>query len=127
MGSAEDTVQAYMKAFEAGDATAVAGLFSDDGAVLAPPMPTIRGRSEIEAAMVAVFGAISVRVEEMAVDRVREAGDSAFVEMHSREAITNRSDGSIDVHQYRELFCLERDGRDWKIVSYMFNASPDGD
>lgn len=124
MGSPGDVVSAYMKTFEAGDPGGVAGLFSDDGAILAPPMPTIRGRGAIQTAMEAVFGAIGVRVEEMVIDRVRELGDAAFVEAHSREALTNVSDGTTEVHLYRELFCMERDGDDWKITSYMFNSAP---
>lgn len=124
MGSAEDTVKAYMKAFEAGDAREVAGLFSHDGAVLAPPMPTIRGRADIETTLAGVFGAIVVQVEEMTVDRVHETGSAAFVEAHSRERVTDRASGTSDVHHYRELFCMERDGDDWTIVSYMFNESP---
>lgn len=125
MSTPEQTVNSYMKAFEAGDAAGVARLFAEDGAVIAPPMPTIRGRADIEATMGSVFGAIRVVVEEVVVDRVRELGDSAFVEAHSLESITNLADESAETHRYRELFCLERDGNDWRIASYMFNNEPE--
>ena len=124
MSTPQETVTAYMKAFEAADAAAVARLFTDDGAVIAPPMPTIRGRREIETTMAAVFGAIRVGIEDMALDRVRQVGDAAFVEGHSREAVTDLADGTVETHRYRELFCLEREGGDWKIASYMFNTEP---
>lgn len=124
MTQAADVVIAYMKAFEAGDALGVAGLFAEDGAIMAPPMQTIRGRAAIETTLAAVFGAIGVQVDEVNVERVRELGDLAFVEASSRELVTNLAEGTTETHDYRELFCLERHGSDWKIASYMFNTAP---
>lgn len=124
MSQPADVVTAYMKAFEAADAPGLAGLFAEDGAIMAPPMPTIRGRAAIESTLAAVFGAIGVRVDEVNVERVRELGDMAFVEARSRELVTNLAEGTCETHDYRELFCLERHDGDWTIASYMFNTAP---
>ena len=124
MTQAADVVIAYMKAFEAGDAPGVAGLFAEDGAIMAPPMPTIRGRAAIETTLSAVFGAISVKVDQVDIERVRELGEMAFVEARSRELVTNLAEGTTETHDYRELFCLEHHSGDWTIASYIFNTAP---
>lgn len=54
--------------------------------------------SDIETTLAGVFAAVSVRIEDVGVDRVRESGDAAFVEAHSQERLTDREGGGSEVH-----------------------------
>jgi len=122
VGSVEDTVRSYFKKFEAGDAAGIAELFSEDGVIMPHEMTTIRGRAAIHSTFESIFGAISMRCENLATDRSLEIGDAALAETHSTEAVTNRADNTTDTGEYRELFFLRKTAGDWRIVSYMFNT-----
>ena len=123
MRSVQETVESYIKAFEADDAAAIADLFTEDGAVFPHQMATIRGRAAIESTFKSMFQVIGLACERLDFDRVEEFGDTAVAETRTRETVTNRAENSSGTTEYRELFCLRREGSDWRILSYMFNLA----
>jgi uncharacterized protein (TIGR02246 family) len=111
----------YFDAFQDGDASAVADLFTSSGVIAPLGMGTIHGRPAIKETFDGFFGTFRTACEQLVVDRIVRTGDAAFVETHSVEHVTNGATGQRETAHYRELFCLVSDDGDWRIASYMFN------
>jgi ketosteroid isomerase-like protein len=119
----EETVRSYFDRFEAGDADGVAQLFTDTASLMPNGMETVIGRAAIRETFVSICAIVEMHCEELSIRRVQSRGDVAAVESSTREQIRRRSDGSVEMGAFRELFCLVYSGDDWKIAAYMGNAA----
>jgi uncharacterized protein (TIGR02246 family) len=119
MHRVEVVVRTFFDRFAAGDSTGMAALFAEDASLMPNGIDTLHGRARIEAFFAGVAERAGIRFDELSFDRVQDLGDTALAETSTSETIT-RND-NVEVGEFRELFCLQRRGADWWIVSYMGN------
>ncbi len=113
---------AWKAGYEAGDAAAVAGLYTDDAVYLAPYMGVTRGRATLEAQLAESMGMMSSR--QITINRTDQggSGDLSYgigtytVEMMMGEA------PMTDNGKYVTLAKRGADGS-WKIYAHIWNTS----
>jgi uncharacterized protein (TIGR02246 family) len=106
----------FLDAYNRGDAAAIAALYAEDCAVLAPNQPTVRGRQAIETLWKGIIeqigGTHSIETVEMA-----DAGDLAY-----QWATYSLGGGEVsDVGKFVEIYNRQADGS-WKIRLTIFNS-----
>jgi len=101
----------YEKAWRSRDARALAELFTEDGFVLSPGSPAVRGRAAIERHYAAAGGSLFLRAFAFGVD-----GRIAYVLGGFAHAEDAPDDGKFTL-------TLARDGGRWRIVSDMDNGN----
>jgi uncharacterized protein (TIGR02246 family) len=104
----------YTKAFNAGDAKAVAAFWTVDGEFTTPEGETVRGRDAIEKGLAEQFKAQPKMSIEVTVDSLRTIGrNTAVAEGVIRSRVPN--DPEPVQTRYSALFVREEDG--WKVAS----------
>ena len=119
MHRVEVVVRTFFDRFAAGDSTGMAALFAEDASLMPNGIDTLHGRTSIEAFFAGVAERAGIRFDQLRFDRVQDLGDTVLAETTTSERITR--DDTVEVGEFRELFCLRRGGDDWWIVSYMGN------
>jgi ketosteroid isomerase-like protein len=102
----------YEAAWEAKDATALSRLFAEDGFVLSPGSPPVRGRAAIEAHYQGHGGPLSLRALAFATD-----GSLGYV-----IGAYARHEGEPDIGKFTLTLRRDSEGR-WLIVSDMDNGN----
>jgi uncharacterized protein (TIGR02246 family) len=112
--------QAFVEAFNGGDAAGVAGLFTEDGRVLPPNADAVQGRANIEA----FFKENQARASlSLRLFTVHESPDLCVavglseVERHPDGASPERDRG-----KFIEVWTRQSDGR-WLLAEDIFNSS----
>jgi ketosteroid isomerase-like protein len=126
MGSREGVMEArqaiekinaeFSEAYNRGDAAAVSAAYVEDGAVLAPDEPTVRGKRAIEGTFQEAIKGIGGRASIETVEVVA-AGDMAY-----QWANYSLKAGKISVAgKFVEVYNRQADGS-WKIRLTIFNT-----
>jgi ketosteroid isomerase-like protein len=108
----ERVLRDYKAAWEAQDASALAALFAEDGFILRPGHPPVRGRDNIEVAYEGAGGPLHLRAFDYAVE-----GPVGYVIGGYSSA-----EGRPDSGKYTLTLRRSGDGR-WLIVSDMDNGN----
>lgn len=115
----EATGQEFESALNAGDAEALAGLFTDDAVVLPPDMPRLEGRDAIRDLW---QGFIDVGVQgELTVDEVEVLGDTA-IKVGSYTVTIPGEDGAETTETGKFLEVLKQEEGAWRIHRDIWNA-----
>jgi uncharacterized protein (TIGR02246 family) len=115
---------AFVAAANAGDAEAVAAVYSDDGALLAPNLPPQKGRVAIKAFWGGFLDAYTVRFE-VASDTIEGRGDLAYNQGHYRFTAVPKAKGApgvADEGKFIEILRKHPDGS-WKYVLDMYSSN----
>jgi uncharacterized protein (TIGR02246 family) len=118
---ARDGVEAGNKAFIeaalAGDAKAVAELYTETAQVIAPGAPVATGRAAISAFWLASFQAAPVKAMQLETDDLESAGDLAY---ETGKVTLVARDGATSSARY--LVVWKREGGSWKLHRDIWNA-----
>jgi uncharacterized protein (TIGR02246 family) len=106
----------FMSAFNAGNADAVAAMYTDDAVLLTPNAPAAVGTAAIRGAFAAV--AAMHPALSFAPDRIVQSGDVAYEYGH----YTMTMGGNRDQGSYVTVWRRQANG-DWKIVEDSVNSS----
>jgi uncharacterized protein (TIGR02246 family) len=115
---------AFMAAANAGDAEAVAGVYTGTAMLLPPNLPPQRGRSAIRSFWDGFFKAYTVKFE-LASDTIEGRGDLAYnVGQYRYTAVPKaRSEpGMADEGKFVEILRKQPDGS-WKYVVDMYSSN----
>jgi uncharacterized protein (TIGR02246 family) len=101
--------EAFVRAYNAGDARAVADLFDEDAEAVSKDGETVRGREAIAGLFASIFEAAPGRKIEVAVDSLRFLG--AVVALETGRTTLSAADGRApEVDRFTVLF-VKKDGR----------------
>jgi uncharacterized protein (TIGR02246 family) len=124
-GPAHDEVLArnrrFMEAFEAGDAAAVAALYTEDAVVLPPDSPMITGRAGIEE----FWGELmKAGVKGVNLETLRLAGSTDLLHEIGRATITARpAEGEPVTQLVKYVVVWERDpAGEWALAVDIWNG-----
>jgi uncharacterized protein (TIGR02246 family) len=106
--------EATVKAFNAGDAATLGGMFLETGELVDEAGNVHTGKTAITELFTGFFGKFPKATLEMLVDSARAVGDTLAVEEGQRRITT--ADGEIAQVRYVALRSKQGDG--WKIASY---------
>jgi uncharacterized protein (TIGR02246 family) len=113
----EATLGAWEKAFNAGDAAAIAAVYTEDATLMPPGLPTMKGRAAIEQYMREGF-AQGVAKVALTTDEMFTMGDAAVRRGAYR---VSAADGNeIEAGKYVEIW--RRVGNEWQICIDIWNA-----
>lgn len=109
---------AWETAYEAGDASALAGLYTSDTMVMFPGMATLSGRAAVEAYYAAQFGMGTVSAE-ITPGGTRVGGDIGY-EHGTFAGTMTMADGTSMTNEGRYIVLLRRDTDGaWRIAANM--------
>jgi len=112
----------YETSLNAGDASRIEQLYTEDGVFMPAGFPTASGRSAVRGAYDAVFANIRIAIH-FTIDELTVQGDVAYARTHSAGTATVVATGASGPEQNRELFVFTRGANGWKIARYMFNKT----
>jgi uncharacterized protein (TIGR02246 family) len=115
---------AFVVAANAGDAEAVAAVYTEDGALLPPNLPPQKGRGAIKAFWGGFLDAYTVRFE-LASDTVEGRGDLAYNQGRYRFTAVPKAQGApgvADEGKFVEILRKQPDGS-WKYVVDMYSSN----
>jgi uncharacterized protein (TIGR02246 family) len=110
--------RAFVAAFLAGDAKAIAQLYTADAQVIAPGAPVARGREAIAAAWQSSIdsGIRDVRLQTLDVESAGDlASETGVVELVARDGATTRA---------RYVVVWKREGGQWRLHRDIWNSEP---
>ena len=107
--------EATVKAFNAGDATALAGMFIEDGEVVDENGGVTESRTEIAALFKRFFERFPKATLEMEVTDAREIGDEVVIEEGVRRITTDQGAAAAQV---RYVAVRTKQGDRWPLASY---------
>ena len=115
---------AFMVAANAGDADAVASVYAEDGALLAPNLPPQRGRDAIRAFWGGFLDAYTVRFE-VASDTIEGRDDLAYNQGHYRFTAVPKAKGVPGVADEGKFLVIlkKQDDGSWKYVADMYSSN----
>jgi uncharacterized protein (TIGR02246 family) len=113
----------HIAAFNAGDAAAVAALFTDDGEMIPPDRAPLAGKNMIQWGMNIAFDLFTAKIGETSL-HVELAGDSAYTRRAYTIAITATTSGAeLEITaNWLEILKRQPDGS-WKIAIEMVNSN----
>ncbi len=115
---------AWKTAYEAGDAAAVAGLYTEDAVYLAPYMGAARGRAALQTQLAASMGMMSSR--QITINRTDQGGSGDLSYGIGTYTVQMRMGGApepmTDNGKYLTLAKRGADGS-WKIYAHIWNTS----
>ena len=107
----------FISAFNAANADAVAGFYTDDAVLLVPNAPISKGNAAIRDAYRAFFGTGHPTLN-FAADRIVQSGDVAYEYGHYTMGMGSMNDQGNYVTVWRR-----QPNGDWKIVEDSINSS----
>ena len=107
--------EATVKAFNAGDAAALAGMFLEDGEVVDENGTVVETRAEIAALFKRFFEKFPKATLEMEITDVREVGDDVVIEEGVRRITADQAAAAAQV---RYMAVRTKDGDRWPLASY---------
>jgi len=110
----------YRKAVLAGDASAVAGMYDEDGVLMPAGKPLVRGRAAVAAFYRECFAGL-VRVTEFRFVHLDSPviGDTAYDVGTYRQTLKLAGGGTVN-HTGRYRVILRRTGGEWKIAYLIY-------
>jgi len=119
----KQVIENYIEAMGRSQADVLTSLFTDDGILMAPEAPTIRGAEQINAFFVQGLGELKIAAK-IHFDEITVSGEYAFILTHSDVQVTVKQANAVSNEKSRELFVLKNGDGAWKITRYMFNKLP---
>ena len=110
--------EAFMAAFDGGDAAGVAALYTEDGKLLPPNMDVMSGREAIQAFWQGAMD-MGVQSAELKIAEVEGHGDTA-IEV-SRYTLCGAGGQVLDKGKY--IVIWKREAGQWKLHRDIFNSS----
>lgn len=121
MDSVESIVRTYFDALSRSDVQGVVSVFAEDGILMGDELETLTGQEQIRRTLQGMFQTMSVQVQDLHVDEVREEDDLAVARTHTTDTIKILASNSVVSAGYRELFNLRKTANGWRITDYIFN------
>ena len=125
--SDQENIHAVLKAYEqvlnASDVDGILKLYTEDGVFMAQHNSSAIGIEQVEAAYIAVFQAIDLKVEFDIVEIEVISDDWAFARTNSSGTTTINATGDKIPEGNQELFILQKIDGDWKIARYAFSTT----
>ena len=120
----KQVADSYVKAVLAGDAKAVAALYTEDAVEMPPNQPMIKGRAAIQQYYEKVFG-MGMKVMSFTLDHLEShaSGDSAWdagAYKQSMQGETGTTTPPSDTGKY--VVILKRAGNGWKVAYAIYNS-----
>lgn len=120
----ENVLTTYFAAANAGDAVALAALYTEDAVLLPGDMPTAEGVADIEALYAGAFSQLQLDIEvDLASADIVVDDDLAYATTTSAGTRRIHATGDTIPENNRELWIMARAQEGWKITRYMFNKS----
>lgn len=115
---------AWAAAAEAGDATALTALYTDDALLLMPDQPMVRGTAGIQSAFESMLSEATIEELTLTTDEVEvsDSGDIAYVVGTSQERGT-LADGSAFDDPGKYVAVYENVDGQWKIAVDTWNTN----
>jgi uncharacterized protein (TIGR02246 family) len=112
---------AYVKASLAGDAKAIAALYTDDAVEMPPNQPMVKGRAAIEQYYTKQFGG-PAKVQSFTITKIESnaSGDIGYEVGTYRQTITDGQRPTNDTGKYTVV--LKRTGGAWKVAYAIYNS-----
>ena len=113
----------YQDALNQSDTDAVMKLYASDGVFMPQHFPSSVGADAVRKAYLAVFEAITLRVEFKVAEVLQIAPDWAIARTNSAGTakVNATGDGSPEANQ--ELFVFQKINDAWKIARYCFSTT----
>jgi uncharacterized protein (TIGR02246 family) len=113
----------YQDALNQSDTDAVMRLYASDGVFMPQHFPSSVGADAVRKAYLAVFEAITLRVEFKVAEVLQIAPDWAIARTNSAGTakVNATGDGSPEANQ--ELFVFQKINDAWKIARYCFSTT----
>ena len=113
----------YQDALNQSDTDAVMKLYASDGVFMPQHFPSSVGAVAVRKAYLAVFKAITLKVEFKVAEVLQIAPDWAIARTNSAGTakVNATSDGSPEANQ--ELFVFQKINDAWKIARYCFSTT----
>lgn len=119
--------EAYRSAVLAGDASAVAAVFGEEGVEMPPASPPVRGRAAIERYYRGLFASgLKFQSFELAPSEERVIGDVAYVAGTSRQTVVPPGAPSGSDCPGKFLVVLKRDKGSWRVAYAIYNMDTVG-
>lgn len=115
----QEVSAAFESAFNEADATALAGVFAENGEFIDLNQLVYQGRENIQAEFEAAFEAMPGTQMNIAIDSIRSVAEGVVIE--DGQATIARENGTAHVSRYTSVYV--RVGDDWKIASLRDLAS----
>jgi ketosteroid isomerase-like protein len=113
--------QDWDRQFNAGDAAALAAFYAENAVSMPPNLPTLQGRSALQADFESSFAANEAR-HETSVDEITVESGLAIERAHYRLTYRLRAGGSEMVETGRHVECRRMIGGQWLIVTEIWNT-----
>jgi len=112
---------AYVKASLAGDAKAIAALYTDDAVEMPPNQPMVKGKTGIEQLYVKLFaGPAKVQSFDLTHLESKASGEIGYDVGTYRQTITDGQHPMNDTGKYTVI--LKRVGSAWKVAYAIYNS-----
>ena len=120
--SIEQLIDAFEQAFNAGNISKIASLYSDDGVVMPNNAPQVQGQPQIKFLYETLLNKFDIKINYEVKDVVI-SGNYAFARTGSRVTTIIRATGVTLSLENKELFVLSQTNHHWKIATYIFNSN----
>lgn len=113
----EETLAAWEKAYNAGDAAGIAAIYTADATVMAPGLPAIKGRDAIEKFMQDGFAQGATQIS-IATDESFVRGDTSV--RRGTYRVTASDGAQVEAGKYVEIW--KKDGGKWELSMDIWNS-----
>ncbi len=113
----------YQDALNQSDTDAVMKLYASDGVFMPQHFPSSVGADAVRKAYLAVFKAITLRVEFKVAEVLQVAPDWAIARTNSAGTAKVNATGDGGPEANQELFVFQNINRAWKIARYCFSTT----
>ncbi len=111
----------YVKATLAGDAKAIAALYTDDAVEMPPNAPAVKGRAAIQQLYEMNFKAAKISDFSLTHVESRSSGDTGYDTGTFRQTVTPTGGTAMkDTGKY--VVILKRTGGSWKVAYAIYNS-----
>ena len=111
----------YVKATLAGDAKAVAALYTEDAIEMPPNQPMVKGRAAIQQYYEKVFGGMKMARFTLTHIETRAVGDSGYDVGTYQQNLTPQGGTALD-ETGKYVVILKRVGGAWKVAHAIYNS-----
>ena len=113
----------YQDALNQSDTDAVMKLYASDGVFMPQHFPSSVGADAVRKAYIAVFEAITLRVEFKVAEVLQIAPDWAIARTNSAGTAKVNATGDGGPEANQELFVFQKINDAWKIARYCFSTT----
>jgi len=113
--------EAWFKAFNAGNADAVAASYTDDAVVMAPGSPPASGKAAIKQLVAKEMAGAKSGGVTLAQSKINDVGIKGDMAWHAGTYSVMKGSTAVDTGSYMEV--LQKKGGKWLIVRDIWNSS----